>query len=319
VNALEELLERPFRGWKFEGAALAGVRDAVVWRRGDAARRFDVASLSKTLAATAAQRLALDGVLRLSDPAVRYLPRLPYADVTLEHLLRHTSGLFDLYADAPLRADFLRFFGTPGRPYSNADYLSFLRERRPPPDAAPGTAFRYSNTNYVLLGLVLEAASGERYDRLLARLILEPCKMAATEVLGPWAPPPGPEGEPRGVTYGDDDVLSTLEDLFLFARALAGGRLLPPETLEEARRPGVLPGGALAPYGRGLQLRELDGALYAFHTGGTAGVRCLLKLPGPDDPLTLALLADSVPPDEVFKEFHPAFVRAARSVFGRRP
>lgn len=137
------------------------------------ATNYRLASLSKQFTAAAVVLLARDGRLALDDPARRYLPELPaYADgVTLRHLLTHTAGLSDYEAFVP---------DSQVRQVHDDDVLALVRDHADRPYFAPGTAWRYSNTGYALLALVVARVTGQRFADVLRARLFAPAGMAHT-------------------------------------------------------------------------------------------------------------------------------------------
>ena len=211
--------------------------------------RFRAGSMTKSLVAAAVLRLAAEGRLSLADPLERWLPgALRYGDrVSLRQLLNHTGGVPHrtatleqaLYASRPGRL----------RPWTPQALVAMVADQ--PPAFPAGTAWSYSNTGYVLLGLVVEAASHRTLEQELGRSILGPLGLrdtvladSAPELPGPsargYSLPLGPHGEALDGPLLDFTVqnpswagaagalVSTLPDLTRFFGALLGGRLLPP-------------------------------------------------------------------------------------------
>jgi CubicO group peptidase (beta-lactamase class C family) len=233
--------------------------------------RFQTASMSKVFTSVAILQLAEKRRLRLDDPVKRHLPAFPYEAITIRHLLAHTSGLPDLELYEELVAR------DPSHVIRNVDALVALREQAKGPAFPPGTAFRYSNTNFVLLALVVEQASGMPFARYLERSVFAPAGMRDTYVLTAASPPdarlvknlilptmyettPVDVSEVQlkdavkmrriryetynlGATLGDQNVISTTLDLFRFQQALQRGALLRPASLKEATTPAPLADG----------------------------------------------------------------------------
>src|SRR3954470_24669474 len=135
--------------------------------------RFRIASVSKQFTVTAALMLAAEGKLKLSDPPHKYLPELPPLPVTVDQMMRNCSGLPDFL-------ELLRLGGhgldKPARP---ADLLAAcLRNRHL--NFAPGSRFLYSNTNFLLLGLIIEKLSKMKLGDFLAERIFKPLGMTGT-------------------------------------------------------------------------------------------------------------------------------------------
>ena len=221
----------------------AGRADLAEPRRMATNDRFKVASITKTFVATAVLQLVAEGRLHLGDTVARWLPGLvPGGDrITVRQLLMHTGGLFD-YLDDP----------RPFAPSLNMDFRHFWTPRQlvriavsHPPLFAPGTGFSYTNTGYVLLGLIAERAGGERLAVQLRRRIFAPLHLTATRL-----PAAQGLGRPRARGYfavagGVEDVtaisqsvfgaaggrVSTADDVGRFYRGLLTGRLLRPRLL----------------------------------------------------------------------------------------
>jgi D-alanyl-D-alanine carboxypeptidase len=192
------------------------------------------------------------GRLSLSDAVQRWLPGiLPYGDqVTIRQLLNHTSGVPD-YQDEPILTLYGSWHGR-FRAWTPQELVGLVANQ--PPGFPPGTAWSYSNTGYVLLGLIVEAATGNKLDQELDRRIIRPLGLRNTflPVNSPGIPGPASRGyslpiSPQGevlndplldftvynpsFVWGTGNLISNLDDLTRFFRALLGGRLLPPELL----------------------------------------------------------------------------------------
>jgi D-alanyl-D-alanine carboxypeptidase len=206
--------------WK--GAA--GWADSDAKRRARPDDRFAIESTTKTFVATVVLQLVGEKRLALRDPVQRWLPGLlpRRPQITISQLLNHTSGLPDDFAisDAPRhRAEHIAWLGL------------FFK---------PGTSFNYSNSDYVFLGLIVEKATGRSLDRVVTDRIFRPLDLESTSYgttraprMSPWLGPPEFFGRP---VSGDGGIISTVDDVATFFRALLGGKLLPPEQLAEMTR-----------------------------------------------------------------------------------
>lgn len=288
----------------------------------DVGTAYEVGSVSKPFTATAILMLEERGELSLSDPLTKYFPKLPYTDVTLERLLSHTSGLYDVCCQPELRPSFDAFYGKSDPPYSNGDYLAFIEKETPALLAAPGAMYRYSNLGYVLLALIVEQVSGVEFDAFLQEQIFDPVRLRRTYVLSKMDGGSiddfalGYRREPGGVpvrdvpvatpdrrsvfaaTYGDDEVVSTVDDLFAFGQALTLGRLLKPATLARAWSPVLLTSGEPGPYGLGFRVDETrSGRTIILHTGSTNGFLATATYPADENDFTVVLLTNVVDDD----------------------
>jgi CubicO group peptidase (beta-lactamase class C family) len=230
---------------------------------------FNLASMGKMFTGVAAAQLVQAGKLRFSDRIGKYLPQLPtrMRSITLAQLLDHTSGLGDFFGDPGY--DRLR----PTLTTLNA-YLPLVRRERL--RFKPGTRWSYSNSGFLVAGLVIEEVSDLHYDAYLARHVWKPAGMRHTgcyersrlpafaaigyEDGGATNTPTLP---PAGTSAGG--CYSSARDLLAFARALEDGRLVSRPlakviTTSKVRAPG---GG----YGYGFGIRGTT----IWHNGGAAG------------------------------------------------
>ncbi|MDQ4085414.1 MAG: beta-lactamase family protein [Actinomycetota bacterium] len=264
--------------------ALAEVRDERgVWRRtsGVAERgtrrsvpvlgRFRAGSITKTFVATVALQLVGEGRLRLDDTVEAWLPgAVPDGHrITVRHLLGHTSGLYD-YLDTLPGPREPEFLDNRWRSWTTAELVE-RAVSHPPTFEPPGSAFAYSNTNYLLLGRIVEQVTGRTYAEVIERRVIGPLRLRGTSVPGtsPWIPLPHPhgyvptlrDGEMHLLDYTEmnpsvmgasGEMISTTKDLNRFFAALLGGRLLPGHLLDEMKTPGIERGT----YGLGLAWRE---------------------------------------------------------------
>jgi D-alanyl-D-alanine carboxypeptidase len=254
--------------------------------------RFRIGSITKTFVATVALQLVGERRIALTDPVERWLPGvIPGGDrVTVHHLLQHTSGVVNYTNTAQFRAL-----------YGGVEAVVSMRERTwTPPELLafiaglpslfePGTSWMYSNTDYILLGLVVEQATGNHYSTEVARRILCPLGLRDTQVPGANPSIAGPHSHgylplvqngtvvPVDITLFNPsvsgaagEILSTAADLNRFYRALMTGRLLRPAQLAQMRT--AWPTGRSYDYGLGLQTRQLaDGTRLWGHEGDIFG------------------------------------------------
>ena len=280
--------------YRFEGASgLANLTDDTPMSPEGA---FRIGSITKMFTATVIMQLAEDGVLTLDDPLALWLPevaeQLPYGDqITLRHLLAHTSGLFNVVEHESYYAD---IFTEMVVDEATGNVTLDCVERDPNDTLAryvygkeaqfePGTQWRYSNTNYTLLGMIIEAATEMPLAEAYRTNIYEPLGMTST-FLDCYEEPlvdvvhgyTGSGDDMADVTELHESVgwsagglVSTAPDLIAFARGLFGGALFDnPETLAAMTTPA--PDSA---YGLGVMLQEE----YMGHAGYIAGFRSVLN------------------------------------------
>jgi CubicO group peptidase (beta-lactamase class C family) len=196
--------------------------------------RFHIASVTKMFISAAIVRLACEGRLSLQQHPAEYLAEAAVLDrrITLHQLLCHTAGVADAYEQPDLRVDMTRLAASGGR---LLDYLVAL-----PPTFEPGTRWRYSSTGFLLLGYILEAVVGEKFERVLQDAFFRPLALYDTGVDDPFVVNPGrATGQSRhdGVwhnTRNDElaecdaprELYSTAADLDRWGIALARGDVL---------------------------------------------------------------------------------------------
>jgi CubicO group peptidase (beta-lactamase class C family) len=239
---------------------------------------FDLASCSKQFTAMAVMILAERGKLGLDDDVRRFLPELrPRAKgraVAVSDLLHHTSGL----------KDYLELLSPEEmKEGKNEGVLARLaREKRA---FGPGKQHAYSNTNYALLALVVERASGRPFASFLRDEVFRPLGMESTVVLereGQAIPDRATGYARRGRSWavdvldlpvvGDGNVFSSVDDLVRWDRGLREGKLIGRAMLERAFTPGALDDGTEHGYGFGWVIsRDDDGRRCASHDGGWNG------------------------------------------------
>jgi D-alanyl-D-alanine carboxypeptidase len=217
--------------------------------------RYRIASVTKTFVATVVLQLAAEGRLALTDSVERWLPGLvPNGkSITLHQLLNHTSGIFDYDEDAKWVA---ARFANPGREWAPRKLVAIATSH--PPHFSPGNGWSYSNTNYVLLGLVVEKITRHSLGRELQARLFGPLALRATSypagarLGGRYAhgylvgkpPLPVPRGSLLDVStllspsaWGAGQIVSSASDVTAFFAALLKGRLLPPALLKAMKAP----------------------------------------------------------------------------------
>lgn len=234
-----------------------------------AREHFRIGSITKTFVATAILQLVDEGRVDLDRSVETYLPGVvPNGGaITVRQVLNHTSGLYD-YMKQPGRST-NRWRGSQRFVTYSPDELLDVAFAHPP-YFAPGTDFRYSNTNYIVAGKLLEAVTGCPYDDVIERRILRPLDLSDTSFPGsdPALPEPAVrafadlDGERVQVTrqnvsldWAAGEMVSTTRDLRAFLDALLGGNLLSEKSLAQMRT--TVPMGMGFHYGLGLERFDL--------------------------------------------------------------
>ncbi|MGE5559620.1 MAG: serine hydrolase domain-containing protein [Chloroflexota bacterium] len=267
---------------------------------------FRVASLSKQFTGMSIALLELDGKLSASDDVRQFLPELPDygAPITIDHLLRHTSGLQDFCH---------LLWAVAGRPFGDAfceaELLDLICRQREL-NFAPGDCHLYSNTGYFLLSVIVERVSGIKLAQFANERIFAPLGMSNTHfhddnslvvpnrAIG-YTPDPNAacgyriSDMPTTMLVGDDGLFTTLNDLAIWARnfttnALGGGQELIARTLA----PGRLNNGEAVLYGYGHFLGQRRGLNRFWHYGEFLGFQSVIRR-FPEQDTTIICLANS--------------------------
>jgi D-alanyl-D-alanine carboxypeptidase len=199
-----------------------------------------IGSVTKTFTVTALLQLVDQGKVKLDDPISKYIPGVPSGgQITLRELAQMQSGL-TTYDDVAEFAD--SYLADPRQSFTPAQLVAYAFAK--PLQFPPGSQYQYCNTNTVLLGLVVEKQSGQRLPEYIGAHILAPLNMTHTSFPG-RAGFPDPhaqgytviEGHEQNATdwnpswgWGAGNMVSTLADMRIWARALATGTLLQPQT-----------------------------------------------------------------------------------------
>jgi CubicO group peptidase (beta-lactamase class C family) len=276
------------------------------------AHAFDIGSVSKQFTAAAVLRLAERGQLSLDGAAARYLPQLPYTDITLRQLLTHTSGVPDVF---PLYTQRLKR-GEVNTAMRGDEAVALLAEHQAPLSFAPGSAFEYSNTGYILLAQIVGRVSGMDYADFLQREFFAPLGMTHTRVRLPdndaliqpraWGFIVRPDGSrkafdqiPNFYPVGPGGIYSTTQDLQRWAVALQQGRAMSKANWLLATTPATLSDGSKVPYGLGFKL--VDSALgkpMVTHGGDWRGFKSDLTLL-PEQGIQIVQLTNNAQDDSV--------------------
>jgi len=287
-----------------------GARDLHTRTPIDERTDFRLASCTKQFTAMAVMLLVHDGRLHYDDPLTRFFPDFPdYARaITIRHLLTHTSGLPG-YEDQMEGGPW-----TESRQIRDDEVLALLKKAATPKFAA-GSSWSYSNSGYVLLGLLVAKAAGVPFREFLRRRIFRPLGMDHTlaYVRGENAVPDRAFGHSMragaffetdqsstSATLGDGGVYSNLEDLAKWDRALAGHTLLSDAEMQPALTPARLDDGSEprdpdtrlpVAYGFGWFLDPYAARPRMWHYGSTRGFSTAIER-FPAEKLTIIVLAN---------------------------
>ncbi len=281
--------------WK--GAA--GTADFGTGAKASADGLFRIGSVTKTFVSTVVLQLVAEGRLGLDDPVESLLPgAVPNSrNITLRQLLNHTSGLFNYTEDPSFSFEedsgALQRWLDAGRwtRYTPQQLIALANTH--PPYFAPGQGWHYSNTNYVLVGQIVERVTGHSWGQEVDRRIIRRLGLTRTSMPVHSTTIPGPHAHgyynlptgPADTTELDPSMadaagagISTTADLSTFVTALIGGRLLPRPLLAEMMT--VTPQSGEAEYGLGLQRTHTPCGPVWGHAGGIPGYNTFMYTDG---------------------------------------
>ncbi len=281
TDLLDSYLTRLTRAQQFHGSVLVVRRGTILLSKGygwankeeqipnSVHTRFRLASISKQFTALAIMQLQAQGKLKVHDPICNHLANCPsqWRGITIHHLLTHTSGL-------PNYTDFPSFGANRTVPTTPEGLIARFRHLRLL--SSPGTVYTYQNSDYVVLGLIIEQVSQQTYADFLRTSIFEPLEMSTSGVapsiadgtvdavgyrfLGQPARPLDPS-----TLYGCGSLASTVEDLYRWDQALSTETLLPASELEQIFTP------YHQRYGYGWFIDQAGGRLKIGHPGKIDG------------------------------------------------
>jgi len=266
--------------------------------------QFELASITKTITGTAILMLMEQGKLSLNDDVKKFFPDFPYDGVTIRLLLTHRSGMMNYvyFTDDLYRAE--RRDERKG--ISNAQEMALIAQYKPHPFNKPDKRFLYNNSNFMVLGSIIEKVTGQSYADFVKAHIFVPAGMEHTAVYSKAVYdkiPVDVVGHDRGQwrysvvqnfldgPVGDKGVYSTVGDLYLFDRALRAGRLLKQATMDSAYVPRNPMLHGHFSYGYGWRIFEAPGQQVIYHTGWWHGFRHIFLRDMKDD-ITIVLLTN---------------------------
>ena len=276
----------------------AGVGNLRTGKPRSADDRYRIGSITKAFVSTVLLQLEAEGRLSLDDTVEKWLPGTVHgngndgAHITVRQLLNHTSGIYNYTEDDDFgRAYFTKdgFFQHRCDTKTPADLVAIAMSHKP--DFAPGTSWHYSNTNYVLAGMVIQKVTGHSYATEIRDRIINPLHLKATSLPGTKVTVPSPSSraysklaeETTGPTYdvtklnpsiasSAGEMISDSADLDRFYGALLGGKLLHAKQLKEMQT--TVPAGdsPTTRYGLGISDIKLPCGVHLWgHDGGIHG------------------------------------------------
>lgn len=299
ADALDEYARARMESLHLPGLAIAVLRNGEVsamrtWGMADVEKKtrvapdtvFELGSLSKQFTAVAVMMLAEEGKLRIDDRVARHLPEAPkaWATISLRHLLTHSSGIRDYLADPALAE---RVHAA-----ANHDEIARVLAEGSTLEFAPDDTWAYSNSGYLLLGCIVERASGMSYGSFLEQKIFAPLGMRDSGLIGTSTQKRGAAGygfaegkfvrrEPVPANaFSAGGVVSTIADMARWEAALHSGTLLTEASWKTIWTPLALNHGRGTPpfsYGFGWVIDRHHGEPVVLHGGGTPGFSSAIR------------------------------------------
>jgi CubicO group peptidase (beta-lactamase class C family) len=304
VARMEQVVQSHVSDNTFMGAVLVARGDEILLSKGYGSAnlewnipnapdtKFRLGSITKQFTAAAILLLEERGKLTTGDLVKKFMPDAPAAwdKITIFHLLTHTSGI-------PSFTGFPDY--QPQKPFATTPEKVIARFRDKPLEFEPGEKWTYSNSGYVLLGYLLEKASGETYENFLQANIFKPLGMKdsgydSNSTIIPRRAAgyaPGKDGPVNAefihmtIPFSAGALYSTTEDLLRWEQALFGGKVLSAASLARMTTP------FQSDYALGVGVRTVSGHKVIDHGGGIEGFNTFLAY-YPDDKLTVAALSN---------------------------
>ncbi len=283
TKQINDLVHNYHQKGQFSGAVLVADQGSIIFNKEygykdrdekeniDSESMFEIASLSKQFTAMLIMMLEEEGKINYDDKIIKYFPELPYENITIRHLLTHTSGLSER-----------QFFGwagqnmQQGKIYHNEFVLNYLKNEKPQLAFNPGEKWEYSNVGYFLLALILQENTGKHYTEILREKILQPLEMKHTGIFSQQLKGNEMEDYVFGKVFNSKDsvfipsfglawsdsmyggvgILSNTIDLLKWDRALYDNTLISDQSKEAAFSSYQLSDGNNSEYGFGWYVRD---------------------------------------------------------------
>jgi len=243
---------------------------------------FELASITKTFTSVAILQLVEQGKIKLTDNVKKFFPNFPYEGITVKLLLSHRSGMMNYvyFTDG--------IWKEKRKPMSNMDVMDLIAQYKPARYIAPDVKFHYNNSNFMVLGSIIEKVTGKKYADYMMENVFKPAGMKHTHVYSTTVYkkiPVDVVGHDRTFKYsvvqnfldgpvGDKGIYSTVNDLVLYDKALKNGRLLKQSSLDSAYTGHNKAVNGHFNYGYGWRMFDGEnGRKVVYHTGWWHGFR----------------------------------------------
>ncbi|TMI88097.1 MAG: beta-lactamase family protein [Bacteroidetes bacterium] len=318
---LDELISAYAKMYKFNGAALVAKNGVILLNKGYGYRNaadkianteqtvFQLGSITKQFTSAIILKLQQEKKLSVSDKLSKYFPGYPKGDsITIEHLLSHTSGIFNYTNDEKFMENEIT------KPSSREKIMALFKDK--PLDFSPGTAWNYSNSGYSLLGYIIEDVTKMPYEKVVRKYIFTPLQMTHSGFdfthlknkekatgyfkLDDKEIVPAPIVDST-IAFSAGAIYSTTGDLYLWHKALQQNKILLKEQQEKAYTP------VKNKYGYGWSIDSVEGKRRVSHGGGIHGfVTNISRVP--EDDICIVLLSNTSNPAISEITFMPFFM-----------
>ncbi|AMR31203.1 serine hydrolase [Mucilaginibacter sp. PAMC 26640] len=268
--------------------------------------QFELASVTKTMTGTAIMQLWERGKIKLDQDVRDFFPDFPYEGVTIRLLLTHRSGMMNYvyFVDNIYRTQHLN----QKKGLTNAEAMAMIAKYKPARFNKPNVRFLYNNSNFMVLGAIIEKVTGKTYADYMMENVFKPAGMKHTAVYSKAVYekiPADVVGHDRNSwkysvaqnyldgPVGDKGIYSTVGDLYIFDQALRAGHLIKPATQDSAYTPHNPMVRGHFNYGYGWRLFEAPGQKVVYHTGWWHGFRHIFLRDMKND-VTIVLLGNMV-------------------------
>jgi CubicO group peptidase (beta-lactamase class C family) len=291
ANAIEKILEEDYKADGPGVAVLVAKNGNIIYNKGvgmanlelgvpmKADMIFRIGSITKQFTAVAILQLMEQGKLSLEDEITKFIPDYPTHDhkITIHHLLTHTSGIASYTGMKDWTPEVMKKDITP------LEMVDFFKDQ--PMDFEPGEEWRYNNSGYFLLGYIIEKVSGQTYEEYVREHLFEPAGMVNSlygndrniilnRAYGYQLGEHGYENAnflSMTQPYAAGSLMSTVEDMFRWNRALISGKVISQESLTLAWTNHTLNNGSMINYGYGWMPGDVQGSAMIAHGGGING------------------------------------------------
>ncbi len=274
---------------------------------------FAIGSITKNFVAALTLKLVEEGKLSLDDPLSKWLPAYPHvnSEITIRQLLNHSSGIYMFWSNQKIWDDLIKNRSKIWKP---EEVLSYIKE----PYFEPGEGFRYSNTNYLLLAMIITRATESTLSSELRKHFWQPLNIKSTRLSIEEEIPDNqihvfgdnfndddsyidmtflPRESHDSITYGSAGIFMNAEDLALWCHSLFNGEILNQQSMDEMLHlVSFRPSGNMRGYGLGVQLfrkRYSNGKKALGHSGANIGTSAYM-IHLPDNNLSVVIMINSM-------------------------